>query len=149
MTTRNFDVEREARLASLELATFVMRGNEFTVRDDVNPNVIMLFEQLGNRDSDKSQGEQMQMVDDVMLGLVMPQDATAYLEMRATDSPGLMELVSAAQWCLEQITNRPFEPSSGSTTSATGQTSPAASTEPPFRVVVGESGISASGTGAT
>jgi len=152
MTTRDFDAEREQRMASLDQPTFRMRGRTFTVRDDVDPNVIMMFELLGNRDSGKSQGEQMQLVDDVMLGLVQPKDAEAYREMRAPgqpDAPGLMELISAATWCLEQITSRPFEPSSGSTTSATDPSSPDTSTEQPLRVVVGESGVSASGTGAT
>jgi hypothetical protein len=147
---RNFDEEREARLAQLSLSTFVMRGHTFTIRDDVNPNVIILFDDLGGTHAEeKSQADQIRIIDEVMQSLVMPSDAEAYQTMRATDSPGLMELLDAAQWCVEQITSRPFGQASGSGTSPTGQTSPVASTAPALRVAVGESGITASETPST
>jgi hypothetical protein len=126
-----------------------LRGHTFTLRDDVNPNVIILFDELsGTRSGEKTQAEQILIIDDVMAGLVMPEDQAAYREIRAgDDTPGLMELLAAAQWMIEEITNRPFEQPSASGTSPTSPPNRDSSTVAALRVQVGESGISASETG--
>jgi hypothetical protein len=148
MSSRNFDEERQARLAQLSLSTFVMRGRTFTIRDDVNPNVIILFDDLGGTHAEeKSQADQIRIIDEVMQSLVMPSDAEAYKQMRETDSPGLMELLDAAQWCVEQITSRPFQQRSVSGGSADGARPQEQSTVAALRVQVSESGVSASETG--
>jgi hypothetical protein len=99
-------------------------------------------------DSTLSQTEQLGVMDEVIQALILPTDATSYMEMRADPAgPGLMTLLSAAQWCVEQITARPFAAQPGSGGSLAAATPPASSTVAALRVQVSESGVSASETG--
>ena len=149
MAHRDFDQEARDRITRYALPTFTLAGRQFTVRDDVRPDVMAMWDALGP-ESTLSQADQLGIMDEVFEALIVPEDGQRFREMRQdADGPGLMTLLSAAQWCVEQITSRPFAAQPGSGGSAAGGQQPEPSTGAVLRVAVGESEITASGTGST
>jgi hypothetical protein len=154
MTHRDFDQERLDRLERLGQPTFRLGGYDFTLRDDVRLDVLTMWDEFNQRpDPDappRSQAARVAVIDQVWTELLVADDAAKYAEMRARpDSPGVIALVRAAEWAVEEITSRPFEQSSASGPSPSAAAKPAASTAPALRVAVGESDVTASGTGST
>jgi hypothetical protein len=147
MPTRDFDAEARDRIAQYALPTFMLAGREFTVRDDVRPDVMAMWDALGP-ESTLTQTEQLGIMDEVFQALIIPEDGERFREMRADPAgPGLMTLLQAAQWCVEQITARPFQQRPASGGSAGGARPQDSSTVAALRVQVSESGVSASETG--
>jgi hypothetical protein len=125
---RDFDAEARERLERIGLATLTMGGETFTLRDDVPPDILKLWDSIGP-DSKEAQGDQLQMLDDVFVALVVPEDGQVYLDLRASQrTPGMMTLLSAAQWAVEQLTNRPFDQPAASGGSGGTVSRPASST---------------------
>jgi hypothetical protein len=149
---RNFDQEFAAKQAEYGAVSLEMGGHSFTLRDDVRPEVIGLWEILmpdatGTGGEPLKQSDKIRAIDDVFRELITPSQTGEYDALRQTpESPGLMMLIEAATWAIEQITNRPFWSGSDSGTSPTAAANPTASTVQALRVQVGESGISASET---
>lgn len=151
MTHRDFDQERLDRLSVLGLPTFRLGGQDFTLRDDVRLEVLALWDEFNKPDEDASQANRVSVIDQVWTELLIADDADKYAAMRARpDGPGVIQLIRAAEWAVEEITSRPFESSSNSgTPGAAAAPPPAPSTAPPLRVAVGQSENTPSGTPPT
>lgn len=148
MTYRDFDQERLDRLAKYGLSTFRLGGYDYTLRDDVRLDVLALWDDFNQKPGEapeRGQAERVEIIDQVWHELLIPDDGAKYDEMRrGADAPGVIQLIRAAEWAVEEITSRPFEQSSDSATRQSTAAPQGGSTAPALRVAVGESGVTAS-----
>lgn len=109
MTHRNFDEER----AAVPVATFELGGHTFRVRREVRPEAIQAYEAMT---PDATTGESMQVMDDLVMTCLAPEDHAAWREVRANDEDpvGVGTLGQVIQFLIESVVARPTPSASSS-----------------------------------
>jgi hypothetical protein len=108
--TRDFDQERREK----PVKTFQLAGETFTLRRSVRPEALIQFEDLPE---DATARQSLQVIDDAVNELIVPDDHTKWSEIRAIEDEesavGLDTLLELIKWCIGQVTGRnPTQPSS-------------------------------------
>lgn len=106
---RNFDEERRP-VARPEDRSFIIAGQQFTVRERVRPEVLSRVDDLS---TDKSGTENIRTSDQIIIDCLLPEDAARWHEARA-DETNIIEIDDMqriANWALEVLTDRPLDES--------------------------------------
>jgi hypothetical protein len=132
MPTRDFDAERRAKLIQGGLKTFILAGDEYTIRPAIDPDSLVDYEEIVANTNSRNV---LEVLDRVFLDMVLPSQEEQYREARKRrlDYQGIgadgdmreiaastvkvidpNTLVEVIAWIVEQVTGRPFSWPDGS-----------------------------------